>query len=296
MSSENRDRTSTPGDTASTSAETAGSTGTATGADVVRQIVVLVSALVAVALAAFGSGAFGGASVSDAAGGALSATATTVAPATTAFSIWSVIYLGLIAYAVYQALPRQRAVTRHRRLGYWVAASMLLNAGWLFAAVQLGSVWLGAAVIVVLLLVLARIFVICFHTASGGWVDAVVTDGTMGLYLGWVSVATVANIAAGLVDAGFDGFALPAGFWSAVVLGVAALVGVAIAFAGRGRIAPALSLSWGLSWIAVGRLVGEPENTVAGVAAIIAAAVVLVVTVAVRVARGRVGATRSLHR
>jgi hypothetical protein len=296
MSSENRDRTSTPGDTASTSAAAAGSTGTATGADVVRQIVVLVSALVAVALAAFGSGAFGGTSVSDAAGGALSATATTVAPATTAFSIWSVIYLGLIAYAVYQALPRQRAVTRHRRLGYWVAASMLLNAGWLFAAVQLGSVWLGAAVIVVLLLVLARIFVICFHTASGGWVDAVVTDGTMGLYLGWVSVATVANIAAGLVDAGFDGFALPAGFWSAVVLGVAALVGVAIAFAGRGRIAPALSLSWGLSWIAVGRLVGEPENTVAGVAAIIAAAVVLVVTVAVRVARGRVGATRSLHR
>jgi hypothetical protein len=288
MSSRNRDRTSTHGDTASTSA--------ATGADVVRQIVVLVSALVAVALAAFGSGAFGGASVSDAAGGALSATATTVAPATTAFSIWSVIYLGLIAYAVFQALPRQRAVTRHRRLGYWVAASMLLNAGWLFAAVQLGSVWLGAAVIVVLLLVLARIFVICFHTASGGWVDAIVTDGTMGLYLGWVSVATVANIAAALVDSGFDGFGLPAGFWSAVVLGVAALVGVAIAFAGRGRIAPALSLSWGLAWIAVGRLAGEPENAVAGVAAIIAAVVVLGVTVAVRVARGRVGATRSLHR
>jgi hypothetical protein len=298
MSSENRDRTSTHGDTASTSAATgaSGTTAVATGADVVRQIVVLVSALVAVALAAFGSGAFGGASVSDAAGGALSATATTVAPATTAFSIWSVIYLGLIAYAVHQVLPRQRAVTRHRRLGYWVAASMLLNAGWLFAAVQLGSVWLGAAVIVVLLLVLARIFVICFHTASGGWVDAIVTDGTMGLYLGWVSVATVANIAAALVSSGFDGFALPAGFWSAVVLGVAALAGVAIAFAGRGRIAPALSLSWGLAWIAVGRLAGEPENTVAGVAAIIAAVVVLGVTVAVRVARGRVDATRSLHR
>jgi len=291
-------RTPSPaaGDSRATSASRATGASPATGADVVRQIVVLVSAVVAIVLAAVGSGAFGGTAVADAAGGALSATATTVAPATTAFSIWSVIYLGLVAYAVYQALPRQRAVTRHRRLGYWVAASMLLNAGWLFAAVQLGSVWLGAAVIVALLLVLARIFVICFHTASSGWVDAVVTDGTFGLYLGWVSVATVANVAAGFVDAGFDGFGLPAGFWSAVVLGVAALVGVAIAFAGRGRIAPALSLSWGLSWIAVGRLLGEPENTVAGVAAIIAAVVVLGVTVAVRVARGRVGATRSLHR
>ncbi|GAA0965004.1 tryptophan-rich sensory protein [Frigoribacterium faeni] len=256
----------------------------------------LVSAVLAVVLAAVGSGAFGGTSVADAAGGALSATATTVAPATTAFSIWSVIYLGLIAYAVYQALPAQRATTRHRRLGYWVAASMLLNAGWLFAAVQLGSVWLAAAVIVVLVLVLARIFVICFHTASGGWVDAIVTDGTLGLYLGWVSVATVANIAAALVDSGFDGFDFTAGFWSAVVLGFAALVGVALAFAGRGRIAPALSLSWGLAWIAVGRLTGEPENAVAGVAAIVASAVVLVVTIAVRAARGRVNATESLRR
>jgi hypothetical protein len=268
----------------------------ATSRDVVRQIVVVVTAVLAIVLAAYGSGAFGGVSVSDAAGGALSATATTVAPATTAFSIWSVIYLGLVAYAIYQALPGQRAVTRHRRLGYWVAASLLLNAAWLFAAVQLGSVWLGAVVIVALLLVLARIFVILFHTASSGWVDAVVTDGTLGLYLGWVSVATVANIAAGLVDAGFDGFDFTAGFWSSVVLGVAALVGVVLAFAGRGRIAPALSLSWGLAWIAVGRLTGEPENVGAGGAAIGAAAVVLVVTIAVRAARGRVGATASLHR
>ncbi|ROS49473.1 tryptophan-rich sensory protein [Frigoribacterium sp. PhB24] len=268
----------------------------ATSRDVVRQIVVVVTAVLAIVLAAYGSGAFGGVSVSDAAGGALSATATTVAPATTAFGIWSVIYLGLVAYAVYQALPGQRAVTRHRRLGYWVAASLVLNAAWLVAAVQLGSVWLGAVVIVVLLLVLARVFVILFHTASSGWVDAVVTDGTLGLYLGWVSVATVANIAAGFVDAGFDGFGIGAGFWSSVVLGVAALVGIVLALAGRGRITPALSLSWGLAWIAVGRLAGEPENVVAGVAAIVAAAVVLVVTIAVRVARGRVGATASLQR
>ncbi|MBF4601829.1 tryptophan-rich sensory protein [Frigoribacterium sp. VKM Ac-1396] len=268
----------------------------ATSRDVVRQIVVVVTAVLAIVLAAVGSGAFGGVSVADAAGGALSATATTVAPATTAFGIWSVIYLGLVAYAIYQALPGQRAVTRHRRLGYWVAASLLLNAAWLFAAVQLGSVWLGAVVIVALLLVLARIFVILFHTASSGWVDAVVTDGTLGLYLGWVSVATVANVAAGLVDAGFDGFGFAAGFWSSVVLGVAALVGVVLAFAGRGRIAPALSLSWGLAWIAVGRLTGEPENVVAGVAAIVAAVFVLVVTIGVRVARGRVGATASLQR
>ena len=280
----------------STSAPASAAVRPAASSDVVRQIVVVVSAVLAVVLAAVGSGAFGGTSVSNASGGALSADATTIAPATTAFSIWSVIYLGLIAYAVFQALPRQRAVDRHRRLGYWVAVSMLLNAGWLFAAVQLGDVWLSVVVIVALLLVLARIFVILFRTPTSGWVDAVVTDGTMGLYLGWVSVATAANIAAALVDSGFDGFDLSTGLWSAIVLGVAGLSGVAVAAAGRGRLAPMLSLVWGLAWVAVGRFTGTLLDTTAGVTAVVAAVVVLVATIALRARSGRVGATRDLHR
>ena len=263
--------------------------------DVVRQVVVVVAAVLAVVLAAVGSGAFGGTSVSGASGGALSADATPIAPATTAFSIWSVIYLGLVAYAVYQALPRQRSVDRHRRLGYWVAASMLLNAAWLFAAVQLGQVWLSVVVIVALLAVLARIFVTLFRTETRGWVDALVTDGTMGLYLGWVSVATAANVAAALVESGFDGFGVPSGVWSTVVLAVAGLSGVAVALAGRGRLAPMLSLVWGLSWVAVGRFAGQPLDTAAGVTALVAAVVVLVVTISVRARHGRVGANAALR-
>jgi hypothetical protein len=252
-------------------------------ADVVRQVVVVVGAVLAIVLAAFGSGAFGGTSVSGASGGALSADATPIAPATTAFSIWSVIYAGLVAYAVYQALPGQRAVDRHRRLGYWVAASMLLNAAWLFAAVQLGQVWLSVVVIVALLAVLVRIFLLVVRTPTRSRVDAVVTDGTMGLYLGWVSVATAANIAAALVESGFDGFGLPSGVWSTVVLAVAGLSGVAVAVAGRGRIAPMLSLVWGLAWVAVGRFSGQPLDVAAGVTALVAAVVVLVAVVVLRV-------------
>ncbi|WP_209559491.1 tryptophan-rich sensory protein [Frigoribacterium sp. PvP032] len=262
-------------------------------ADVVRQVVVVVGAVLAIVLAAFGSGAFGGTSVSGASGGALSADATPIAPATTAFSIWSVIYAGLVAYAVYQALPGQRAVDRHRRLGYWVAASMLLNAAWLFAAVQLGQVWLSVVVIVALLAVLVRIFLLVVHTPTRSWVDAVVTDGTMGLYLGWVSVATAANIAAALVESGFGGFGLPGGVWSTVVLAVAGLSGVAVAVAGRGRVAPMLSLVWGLAWVAVGRFSGQPLDVAAGVTALVAAAVVLVAVVVLRVRAERSGSARA---
>jgi hypothetical protein len=258
------------------------STAPPASADVVRQVVVVVGAVLAIVLAAVGSGAFGGTSVSGASGGALSADATPIAPATTAFSIWSVIYAGLVAYAVYQALPGQRAVDRHRRLGYWVAASMLLNAAWLFAAVQLGQVWLSVVVIVALLAVLVRIFLLIVHTPTRSRVDAVVTDGTMGLYLGWVSVATAANIAAALVESGFDGLGLPSSVWSSVVLAVAGLSGVAVAVAGRGRVAPMLSLVWGLAWVAVGRFAGQPLDVAAGITALVAAAVVLVAVVVLR--------------
>ncbi|MCU1409706.1 MAG: hypothetical protein JWR04_413 [Rhodoglobus sp.] len=250
--------------------------------DVVRQITVAASAVIAVVGSFIGSGAAGGTPIQEASGGALSATATPIAPDVPAFSIWSVIYLGLVAYAVWQFLPKQSGAERHRRLGYWVAASLLLNAAWILS-VQFDQLWLSLPVIVALLAVLARAFVLCLRYPPAGTIDAVVTDGTLGLYLGWVSIATAANATALLVASGFTGFGLSSDVWAVVVLAVAGAVGVVLALAGRGRIAPALSLSWGLVWVAVGRLGGELVSVPAGVAALIAAVVVLAVTAVARV-------------
>src|SRR4051794_15480245 len=103
----------------------------ATSADRVRQVVVLLGAVVAIGGAAVGSGAFGGQAIQDAAGGALSATATPLAPDRPAFSIWSLIYLGLAVFAVVQALPGRGGDVRLRAVSWWVLASMLLNALWI---------------------------------------------------------------------------------------------------------------------------------------------------------------------
>ena len=251
--------------------------------DIVRQITVASSAVIAVIGAFVGSGAAGGTPIQDAAGGALSATSTPIAPDTPAFSIWSVIYAGLLAYAVLQFLPKQSGAERHRRLGYWVAASLVLNAAWILS-VQFDQLWLSLPLIVALLLVLGRAFVIALRYRPLGTLDAIITDGTIGLYLGWVSIATAANATALLVAAGFTGFGISQDVWAVVVLAVAAIVGIVIAVVGRGRIAPALSLSWGLAWVAVGRLAGELISVPAGVAAIVA---VLVVLGAATVARVR---------
>jgi hypothetical protein len=265
-----------------TTTSTTTTTGTARG-DLARQLTVAVSALLAVIGSFIGSGAAGGQPVQDAAGGALAADATLIAPGTGAFSIWSVIYFGLLAYAVWQFLPGQRTDARHRRLGYPVAASLLLNAAWILS-IQFDLLWLSVPVIVALLVVLIAAFRISLAMPPKNALDALVTDGTIGLYLGWVIVATAANLTAALTATGWDGWGIPPETWAVMVVAVAGLIGIALAVWDRGRIAPTLSLGWGLAWIAVARLTDEPASTVVGVTAIIATVAVVLVTVAVRVA------------
>lgn len=250
--------------------------------DIVRQITVAASAVIAIIGSFVGSGAAGGTPIQNAAGGALSSTATPVAPDGPAFSIWSVIYLGLMAYAVWQFLPKQSSAERHRRLGYWIAASLLLNAAWILS-VQFDLLPLSLPVIAALLVVLGWSFALTLRYRPASRLDALVTDGTVGLYLGWVSIATAANAAAVLTAAGFTGWGVSPDGWAVIVIAVAAAVGVLVAIIGKGRIAPALSLSWGLAWVAVGRLTGELHSTPAGIAAIVAVVLVLGATLTLRV-------------
>lgn len=260
--------------------------------DRIRQVVVMVLAVVAIAGAFIGSGALGGTPIQDAAGGALAADATLIAPAGPAFSIWSVIYAGLLGYAVWQLLPTQATRDVHRRVGYLVALSMVLNALWI-GAIQLDQLGLSVLVIVVLLgvlgILLHRLVSAPAQRASRGTrvVDAVVLHGTVGLYLGWVTIATAANITAWLVAIGFDGFGVEPDVWGVAVVIVAGAIGIATALAGRGRLTPAISLAWGLVWLAVARLTDEPRSVAVGAAAVITAIVVLLVAAARKLVAAR---------
>jgi len=252
-----------------------------------KRIAVAVSAVVAVIGAYVGSGAAGGTPIQDAAGGALSASSTAIAPDGPAFSIWSVVYAGLIGYAVLQ-LFRTANDERHERLVVPAVLSLLLNAAWILS-VQFGFLWASEPIIVALLVVLIWTFTILRRTPSRGVVEAILTDGTFGLYLGWVCVATAANTAAVLTAAGFRGFGLGQDPWGVVVAAVAGLVGVLIALWGRGRLAPMASVAWGLAWVAAARFEGPLVSVPTAVAAVVAAAAVVVVTVVVRARAGWVG-------
>ena len=112
--------------------------------------------------------------------------------------------------------------------------------------------------------------------------EGLIVEGTFGLYLGWVTVATCANITATLVASGVD----PEPPWSitaaVVVLAVAASVGVRLAQRLGGRWAVAAAIAWGLGWIAVGRTTDEPRSLVTAIVAVLAALAVVGATARVR--------------
>lgn len=249
--------------------------------DRIRQMIIVASMALAIAGSLIGSGALGGTPIQKAAGGALSADATLIAPAGPAFSIWSVIYLGLIGYSMWQLRPNQAASRRQRLLGYPMAASLLLNAAWILS-IQFGSLALSVLMIILLLTVLVVAFRICLAIPSQSPSETVLVDGVIGLYLGWVCVATAANITAALQAAGFSGWGIPAEVWAVVVLSVAGLVGMGLAHAGNGRIVPALSLCWGLAWVAVSRITGSLVSTPTALAAAIWAMLVAATTIVLR--------------
>ncbi|MDO5627279.1 MAG: tryptophan-rich sensory protein [Mobilicoccus sp.] len=218
-----------------------------------------------------------GTEVAESGDGALADDATLLAPDGPAFSIWSVIYAGLLAYTIWQWLPAQTTAPRHRAIGWWVVASMVLNAGWLFV-IQTDALWLSVVVIVALLVAVIRIVMLLERHPRDGLGETIVTDGTFGLYLGWTCVAVCPNVAGTLGSAGvrLEG-AVEEGAAVAVIAAVTA-IGVALAFRFGARWAVAIAIAWGLGWITYGRIASEPESTVTAVAAGVAALVVLLAT------------------
>lgn len=237
------------------------------------RVVVTVAAVVWLVGTAIGSGWFGGGGVQSQGEGLFSDTATLIAPAGPAFSIWLVIYLGLLGYTIWQWLPASDDSAWARVTRLPAAASMALNGLWLlvvFADQVLLSVLVMAAIVISLGIILRRTALL----APEGWPATVLVAGTFGLYLGWICVATCANIASWLVGLGVDP-ATSTSAWITVAVLVAVLAIVAWLLSRTAqpvvRGALAATATWGVAWTAVGRLTGELRSDLVGYAALLTA-------------------------
>ena len=243
----------------------------------IRQAAIVSACAAVMALGTLAGFGLIGTRVEDSSGGAFAADATLVTPAGPAFSIWSLIYLGLLGCVAWQWRPNERT----DRIWWLAGASMLLNALWL-GVTQAGWLWASVLVILALAVVLGLLIRRLGERPPGSRVEAAVVDGTFGVYLGWVSVAAVANVAAVLVATGVDLGPTWSTTLAVTVLAVAALLGAWFARELGGRWAVAAAMAWALCWVAVGRLTDGPRSVVTALAALLAAVAIAGVTAVAR--------------
>lgn len=189
-------------------------------------------------------------------------------PAGYVFSIWGVIYLGWIAFLLYQFRSDQKRSPRFRRLGYLFAASNLANAIWLFCW-HYNQFSLSVLIMLSLLgLLIASYLSLNVNRESVTRTEHWCVDIPFGIYLGWITVATVANISDWLYLVQWNGFGLPDQVWAVIMLAIASLLGLMMALLRRDA-AYLLVLLWSFIGIGVKQTVAPMIMAAAWAAAVL---------------------------
>jgi benzodiazapine receptor len=171
-------------------------------------------------------------------------------PAGYVFSIWGLIYVGLVAFAVYQALPGQRSNPRMRRIGYLFVLSCVANIAWLFFwHYELFPLTLVA--MITLLLLLVTIYLrLDIGRAQVPLTERWLVSIPFSIYLGWITVATISNVTTLLDYVNWNGWGISPEVWTAIVLITGAGIASAVSLT-RGDIAYMLVIVWAFVGIAV---------------------------------------------
>ena len=178
-------------------------------------------------------------------------------PAGHTFSIWSVIYLLLAVFCIYELMPVVRRDADRGafidRIGPLFLSSSVLNMAWIFAW-HYEMVELSVGIMLLFLVTLIAIYLrlgIGVSRASGQ--EKYLVHMPFSVYLGWISVATIANITALLVSWNWDGFGLDPQLWTFLVMAVAVALAI-IMLVSRRDVYYALVIDWALLGILLKRL------------------------------------------
>lgn len=142
-------------------------------------------------------------------------------PAGYAFSIWGIIYLALSIFTVWQLLPAQRNNDKLDRVGMYYIYTSLGNITWIFLWQYQYPLLSVIPIVFMLVTLLAAYKDIMTETKPGEkWLLGV----PFSLYTGWISVATIACISAGLYSIGWNGFGIADDIWAAALMVIALLI------------------------------------------------------------------------
>ena len=175
-------------------------------------------------------------------------------PAGLTFSIWGLIYLLLAIFAIYPiAAPTRSSAEFLQRIGPFFILASAANIGWIF----LWHYQRVSASLVLMLVLLASLLTVYLRLGTGArtvsWTERLMVHLPFSVYLGWITVATVANVTAVLVHVGWNRFGASQELWTVVVLIVAAMITLAVLLT-RNDLFYALVILWAFLGILIKRL------------------------------------------
>lgn len=200
-----------------------------------------------------------------------------IVPANYAFAIWGVIYLGLISFGVYQALPAQRENPNLRRIGYLLVLASLAQIAWVFLF-QYRLFTLSLVAMFGILLPLIGVHLrLEISNRRVSREDKWFVHIPLSIYLAWISVATIVNVALTLYNLGWSGWGMSPQVWSVIAL-LAGFAIAAIVSIQRADIAFILVIIWAFVAIAV-RQAAQPLLAILAGGLAIALVIILIFSV-----------------
>lgn len=150
-------------------------------------------------------------------------------PAAITFAVWGVIYALLALFILYQSgvftAKSKTHIASVRRIGPWFIISSIGNMAWIFLwhYMRVGLSLVAMLVILVSLIVIQLKINKPGISAGERWFSQI----PFSVYFGWITVATVANVTAALVNAGWGRFGLSEPLWTTIMIGIAAVIALA---------------------------------------------------------------------
>ena len=200
-------------------------------------------------------------------------------PAGYVFSIWGLIYAFLLIFAVFQALPGQRGKTFIHKVGYFFVLSCIANISWIFLW-HYEQIILSLVPMFALLITLIVIYLrLNIGRSNVPLKEKLYVHLPFSVYLGWITVAPIANVAAALTAINWDGWGIGDVTWTISVIIIAIIITLAVIIT-RKDIAYSLVIVWAL----VGIVFKQTENQSIVITASIGS-VVIVIALALRLIR-----------
>lgn len=195
---------------------------------------------------------------------------TLITPAGYVFSIWGIIYILLLIFVVFQALPSEKGKSFHRKIDFLFALSCLLNIVWLFLW-QFEYLSLSVIIMFLLLATLLAIYLrLEIGKSKAQLREKLAVHLPFSVYLGWITIASIANVAATLVSVNWNGFGINPQTWATLVV-IVALAITLLVIATRRDVAYGLVIIWALVGIAMKQIGNQSILMLTEISAIIIA-------------------------